>query len=406
MKILGFEIFNKVVEAPKQSNVGLKIVEQQAYRQRQDIGKWRSATSTAENIYNPNRVDLLQISKDVVLDSQITALWTQRLNGLKSKPYKLVSKTGAEINNSDELIKKEWVNELMCKYMDSVMYGFGVLQIEEYDLQELYVYFNEIDRLNIIPEKKEVKATQYETSGVSIEEPQYIDWTIFLGSKKDLGLLHKLTPFALYKKNVLGAWSQFTELFGIPMRIGKTNVMDDKLRTNMMNMLKNMGSAGSAVMDENDVIEIIQTNNTDAYKVFEQLLKYCDESISKLILGQTMTSDNGSSRSQAEVHQQVSESYTMSDSYKFECIMNEDILPRLVKIGFPYKGMVFKFDNVEKIPLKDKMEMVTKLLQWGKNVPDEYILAEFGIPTKDKLKTKQLTNQLTTIKNELSKFYS
>ena len=406
MKVFGYEIFNKVVEVPDKSNVGLKIVEQQTYRQRQDIGKWRTATSAAENIYNPNRIDLLQIYKDVVLDSQITALWSQRLNGLKSKPYKLVSKSGAEIANSDDLIKKEWVNELMCKHIDSIMYGFGILQIEEYDITELDVDFDEIDRLNIIPEKKEVKATQYEMSGVSIEEPQYYDWTVFLGEEKDLGLLHKLTPFALYKKNVLGAWSQFTELFGIPMRIGKTNVHDDKLRANMMNMLKNMGSAGSAVMDENDVVEIIQTNNQDSYKVFEQLLKYCDESISKLILGQTMTSDNGSSKSQAEVHATVSEAYTMNDCYSFECLMNEEILPRLVKIGFPYKGMVFKFDNVEKIPLKDKMEMVTKLLQWGKNIPDEYILAEFGIPTKDKLQTKQLTNQLNTIKNELSKFYS
>ena len=101
------------------------------------------------------------------------------------------------------------------------------------------------------------------------------------------------------------AWAEFGELFGQPIRIGKTDIHDKERKSSMKNMLENMGRSAYALFHSNDQIELVQAGQTDAYQVFEAFLRYADEQISKLFIGQTMTSDDGSSRSQAEVHASI-----------------------------------------------------------------------------------------------------
>lgn len=52
------------------------------------------------------------------------------------------------------------------------------------------------------------------------------DWCVEAGKADDLGLLLKLSQQTIPQKNMLAFWDQFGELFGMPIRIGKTTTRD------------------------------------------------------------------------------------------------------------------------------------------------------------------------------------
>ena len=58
-----------------------------------------------------------------------------------------------------------------------------------------------------------------------------------------LGLYLKAATQTIPKKNALGFWDTFSEIFGMPMRIAKTTTRDDKERAKMEKMMESMGAA-------------------------------------------------------------------------------------------------------------------------------------------------------------------
>ena len=69
----------------------------------------------------------------------------------------------------------------------------------------------------------------------------------------------KAAPLVIWKKNALGAWAEYAEVFGVPLRIGKTNVRDEETRANMEGFLKNLGTSSYGLFDTDDLIEIVDS---------------------------------------------------------------------------------------------------------------------------------------------------
>ena len=66
-----------------------------------------------------------------------------------------------------------------------------------------------------------------------------------------------------------------------------------------------MASNSFLVADLDDEVSTMQGVNVDAHQTYLNLIKYCDDGISKVMEGQTMTSDNGSSKAQGGVHARI-----------------------------------------------------------------------------------------------------
>lgn len=58
-----------------------------------------------------------------------------------------------------------------------------------------------------------------------------------------------------------------------------------------------------------------------------------------------MTIEDGSSLSQSKTHLDVFENLVESDCTMLRDIVNNQLIPRMVKHGFPIKGMRFKWDD-------------------------------------------------------------
>jgi phage gp29-like protein len=117
-----------------------------------------------------------------------------------------------------------------------------------------------------------------------------------------------------FKRNGFRYWSLFLQRFGSPIPIAKIPPgQDNSLRTKVLGMLQAIISGGRLVVPNNIALEFLQAM-TSSGGDFEKFSRYCDEQIAKINLSQTMTTDNGSSRSQAEVHEGVALMVIKSDA--------------------------------------------------------------------------------------------
>lgn len=150
----------------------------------------------------------------------------------------------------------------------------------------------------------------------------------------------------------------------------------------MESMLQQMGEAAYAVFPEGTTLEFVKADNGDAYNVFDKQIERCNAEISKAINGGTMVSDNGSSRSQAEIHFKVADYIAEADQIGFSFWVNEYLLPKLARLGYPFlESDRFEFDLTESLGKKDQWEVTKGVLEYYDVAPD-WIEKTFGIPVQ------------------------
>jgi phage gp29-like protein len=199
-----------------------------------------------------------------------------------------------------------------------------------------------------------------------------------------LGKLNACVRWWVYKTEIARIWAKYNQLMGIPPVIAKTLLKDKTRKENAITMLKNWLNSRWMVIDENDTVEGYSGSGTTSQLFFESLMRYCDEQISKALLNSTMVLDNGSSRSQGEVHEEntIRVINTLCQLGKF--IINDDLLPRLQKIGFVIpKGSYFVWDNSEKMTMKEKAEII-QILSNAYKVPEKTASEFVGIELEEK----------------------
>ena len=405
MQIFGRTFFEPIQNAsknkPEEADVRRNIQkpQQQVYRIRQDIQKWRNAITTAENIYNPQRYNLYQVYGDVVLDAHLTACMQQRKNLTLSRNFKVIDKAGNVNEEKTLLIQKKWFREFLDFSLDSLFWGHSLIQFDSLINDE----FKDVDlvpRIYVKPERHIVTSTWSAMDGVDYLDSPYKEWCIGVGGKKDLGLLLKASPLVIWKKNAIGAWSVFQDAFGNPIVMGKTDSRDEATRLNMENAIKTLSTGLSIVADKDDVIEFIEPKKQDAHQVFNELINLCNAEISKLILGQTSTTDQKAFVGSAEVHERVLEGYMEMDNHFIEGVLNYQLMPMLNNLGFGLDGFKIVASRDEDLGVMDKLKVDVELMKYYK-LPSDYILETYGTPVEE----KPIDTTLNNFQNRLSQYY-
>ena len=119
---------------------------------------------------------------------------------------------------------------------------------------------------------------------------------------------------------------------------------------------------------------------------YPELIQECDASISKTILGNTLTTEQGSHGSQSlgSVHLQVEENKYRADKNFVLAVLNSQFKAILKRYGFNVTNGYIYFET----PEKDWSKLQTKwnvLSGIASHVPisDDYIYTEFDIPKPD-----------------------
>lgn len=151
------------------------------------------------------------------------------------------------------------------------------------------------------------------------------------------GGVARVVAFSLMCKGYsLKDWMAFVETYGLPLRLGRYGPEASKEDVAILfRAVANIGTDAAAVIPKFMDIEFVDNKSGGGQNpVFENLARYVDEQISKAVLGQTMTTDDGSSQAQANVHNDVRHDVAASDARAVSGTINRDIVIPFVVLNF------------------------------------------------------------------------
>lgn len=228
---------------------------------------------------------------------------------------------------------------MMFDLLDGLGKGFSVIEINygEYNnklipisftrkLQEWFIYKdNEIQLRTCKDKSKHLPPFKTIT-----HIPQLKSGSLIRG-----GLARAVaTPFIL-KNYAMKDWGSFLEVFGMPLRLGRyPSGASKEDREILKKAIMSLGSDAGAIIPETMAIEFINAGGSSNSDTFEKYIRLMDEQISKAVLGQTMTTENGSSQSQAEVYNDVRFDILKADSVSLADTINQYLIIPLIVLNF------------------------------------------------------------------------
>lgn len=407
MKLFGYDInFNRIqnidVKRPDKSNVIAKITTPtQLYRVRQDVATWRAALTSAESVYNPQRLQLYRLYNDLILDAHLSACIDQRKNLIRSLDFDI--KINDEENEElSKLIETKWFRDFVDYALDSIYFGYSLIQFDSI-VNDSFKCVELVPRQYVKPELHIVTTDTSAITGTDYLEFPYNNWSIGVGNPKDLGLLAKAAPLIIWKKNALASWAEFGEIFGTPLRVGKTDLRDEVTVNNMEKMLQNMKSSAYGLFNTDDEIEFVETNRSDAHQVFDAMIQRCNSEISKLILNQTGTTDEKSFVGSAEIQERILKNVGYNDQFFIETVCNTQLVPMMQRLGLLPEGAEICIYNEESFSIQDQSKFDIELLKTGKfMVTPEYIKEKYGT---DVIEVAEPDNSISSVQNKLNDLY-
>ncbi|MBO2589337.1 DUF935 domain-containing protein [Shewanella algae] len=201
------------------------------------------------------------------------------------------------------------------------------------------------------------------------------------------GLARLVAVMYMLKSFTVRDWWAFAEVFGIPVRVGKygANASEDDIKT-LVNAIGRIASDAGAVIPESMKIDLIETaKGNGGNTLFENMARWCDEQISKAVLGQTMTADDGSSQSQANVHNDVRIDIAKWDARQLAACVNEYLVKPFIILNWgvqPHYPKV-RIDVPEPEDLKMLVDSITPLIDRGLRVSAAAMRDKFSLVEPD-----------------------
>lgn len=312
MKLFGHEInlknwgvFAKTEKAPqmgKKNPAIIQIVENFKDNSRKDIQKWRRALVLAQHPENPKNNLLQDLIEDLLTDGHLQSQIQMRKSSTLNTDFRVINrKTGEENEELTFLVQQQWFYEFLEICLDTILFGPVVINFLEFENER--VKFNLIPRRNVAPTKGKIFPDITKDDFINYLDPQFENWILALGKPSDLGIINNIIPNIIWKRNVMQSWAEFCEKFGMPLITATTNSTDTKVVDNVHEMLLGIGESGVATFPHGTDVKYQEANRTDAYNVYLQFMQSNANEISKQLVGSTMLSDQGSNRSQTEVHE-------------------------------------------------------------------------------------------------------
>jgi len=123
--------------------------------------------------------------------------------------------------------------------------------------------------------------------------------------------------------------------------------------------MSQMGAAYAIVPSETDIEFITKTGNGDVYL---GILKWIDAQVSKVFLGSESVNTEKSFTGASEVQERIMEEFIQADLRYITNLVNDVVLPQLNRLGFGLEGLKFKYDNVEKVSIDQKINVLKTVL--------------------------------------------
>jgi len=345
-------------------------------RTKKDIGVFHRAQMAAESVYYPNRSRLYDLYEDVIMDGHLSGVISKRIDIILNKRL-YFEKNGKHIDALDPLIGSSQFRCIMEAVMQTLLWGVSGIEF----IPGNQLSFDLIPRKHIKPELGIIAFEQTGTDGVAYADMPNI-W--IMGGKKDLGLLLKCAPYAIYKRGNIADWAQYIEMFGMPVRIIKYDSYDEQTKQELKKILDDSGSSLSLMLPKQTDFEMKDGKNTNVDGALQlSFLNAMNAEMSVLVLGNTETtvSSNSSGYAQSKVHDQQQTEITRSDMVYMANMLNTPLFLSILRsYGYPVDGGHFTFTkDIDLQYLKDRLD-IDKEVSTLVPVSQDYWYHTYGIP--------------------------
>ncbi len=376
----------------------------QLQRIRHDVQLWREAIQESEQAWYPHRVRMQRMFIDTVLNGHVSACMSRRKNLTLLKDFKLCNEAGEEDEIWSKWLRKSWFR-LYCSYvLDAQFYGYSLISLGDL-VNDEFPKLTTIRRFNVSPDRLNVTSYVYSLSGAQFMDDPYRLWNIWTPTPTDVGvslcgygLLYKVAMYEIICRNVLGFNMDATELYGMPLRKGKTMKTNEEERALFEHALANMGSAGYILMDTMDELELVESNmGGNGYMIYDNLEVRCEKKISKIILGHADALDSTAGKLGATDGDNSPTSIALRDIQAvdtrfLEDSINSELLPRLREMGIAIPDdLCFQLKNDEEREFmrtredasnKVTAEIAQTMKNAGLQMDAAYFQERTGIPTE------------------------
>ena len=351
------------------------LVRQQKRIWRKEINDWQRARLMRQSKEYPQNFLLQEVYDDALMDGQLTGITQNRTFRTTNKEFIFVDKEGRKDDKCTEYIKdKSWFEDFLKYAHESVYFGTEVVWIKNVENREIKEV-ELVERGHVIPELGIIVTDIAMNTGLAYRE--FPEQLIEVQMYDKIGLLEKAVPYAILKRHSWGSWDEFEELFGVPIRIAKIASQSEQVKNEVAGCLEDMGSAPYGVFPLGTEIEIKENSKGDAFNVFFQKINAIREELSILILHQTMTTENGSSKAQGTVHENTLKELIFADEKNILAILNDKLVPAMKAIGYAIPDG-FKIAVSQTKDPNEQIKIDSEFLRAGYIIPATYITEIYG----------------------------
>ena len=268
----------------------------------------------------------LELYEQVLSDDQVMSTFQQRRNAVVARDWEVVAGGDSAIDKAAADFIREQLNHIRFdavtdKMLFGVFYGYSVGECmwardgRQITLDKIKV--RKARRFRFGSEGELRLLVRGKPKGEEMPERKF--WTFSTGADNDdepygLGLGHWLYWPVLFKRNNIKFWLIFLEKFGMPTAVGKypANATQDD-QDKLLAATQAVQSDSGIIMPDGMLIELLEAGRSGKAD-YGGLYDTMNGSIAKVVLSQTMTTDDGASLSQAQVHEGVRDDVVEADA--------------------------------------------------------------------------------------------
>jgi hypothetical protein len=351
---------------------------------RKEIEDWQQARISRHDPFNPNPFFIQQLYKDSLLDNHLFSCLRDRVLAIANKQMLVKDPEGNIDYDRSKLLKKKWFKTIIKEAVRSKFFGYSTILIEAATLGNISKV-KLIPRENVIPERDRIVKNPYNPNADFLTMSDFPNFIINIELGDDnIGELERIAPMTIFKRHSWASWDEFEQIFGLPIRIAKTSIDTKKHKDDLQLWLQTMGTSSYGIFDKRVDLEIKESSQRDSFQVFDKKIERVNSEVSKSIVGQTMTKDDGSSNSQSQVHLEILQEIIDADIADIEEWCTDSFFPVMRAWGYDLpEGYYLSLMENAVIKPEEKIKIDDVLLRNGYVLDSDYIENTYDV-TLDK----------------------
>lgn len=328
----------------------------------------------------------ISLYRELLYDSHVDSCITSRESGFLSREYLITSSSSRRMDKKAlEFVRENFLNldieNLLRAIHNAIYFGFSVIE-KIYSTDGSYIYLEKaIERPQewfAFDENNELvfRAKYNKTEKVDHSKIELVTHkATYLNPYGERKLAKVFWPVS-FKKGGITFWMNFAEKFGSVFLYATVN--HESKRDKMLQALSEMVQNAVGVIETGDQIHTLNVEKSGSSNLYSDLIEFCNAEISKSILGQTLTTQEGrtGSYAQAKVHFEVRKDIIEYDIKFIQRIMNR-MIQKLVDLNFSdietYPQFVlYEEDDID-------IDTVLKLQNCGVRFNKEFFIKKFHL---------------------------